>query len=142
MHHRYVNDVGSGPSHTGLDPDHWGGSGPQVLLPLRWATNFFYYFFFLGRMTYFSACVIVFLSCGPVGWGGGGCVCGGGGAALSPQGRRVCVFVLVLVAVCGRWVGEACCCGGCGYFRRGLRWLRLWFWGWGSGTETRVCDGC
>lgn len=36
MHHRYANDDGHGPSGLSLDPDHWSGTGPVALLPLRW----------------------------------------------------------------------------------------------------------
>lgn len=35
-HHAHLNE-------SELDPDHWAGAGPLVLLPLRWATGFYYY---------------------------------------------------------------------------------------------------
>jgi beta-carotene hydroxylase len=36
-HHRHTND-------PTLDPDHWSGRGPAVLLPLRWATQDLHYY--------------------------------------------------------------------------------------------------
>ena len=42
-HHAHLND-------PTLDPDHWSGSGPLLLLPLRWLTVFYHYAAFaVGR---------------------------------------------------------------------------------------------
>jgi fatty acid desaturase len=55
MHHRWCNDAASGPGGFSLDPDSYGGHGTVFTLPLKWATNMFYYFFYVGRLTYYSA---------------------------------------------------------------------------------------
>lgn len=39
MHHRYANDQNSAPDGTSLDPDHWAGTGPEWLLPLRYVAS-------------------------------------------------------------------------------------------------------
>lgn len=43
LHHRYAND-------PVRDPDHWAGEGSQWLLPLRWASMFPYYKFYVVHM--------------------------------------------------------------------------------------------
>lgn len=41
-HHKHTNNPKD-------DPDMWSGSGPRLLLPLRWATQDYYYYFFYLR---------------------------------------------------------------------------------------------
>ncbi|MBL4636473.1 MAG: fatty acid desaturase, partial [Kofleriaceae bacterium] len=41
-HHKHTNNTKS-------DPDMWSGTGPRLLLPLRWITQDYYYYFFYLR---------------------------------------------------------------------------------------------
>ena len=54
MHHRYANDQDSAPDGTSLDPDHWAGTGPVWLLPLRWCTVFHWYMSYVLRQQGFE----------------------------------------------------------------------------------------
>ena len=54
MHHRYANDQDSAPDGTSLDPDHWAGTGPEWLLPLRWMTVFYWYLSYVLRQQGFE----------------------------------------------------------------------------------------
>jgi beta-carotene hydroxylase len=53
-HHRFSGDHDSGPNGTSLDPDEWAGRGHVLLLPLRWATVFFYYIYWFFQRVKFQ----------------------------------------------------------------------------------------
>jgi len=50
IHHKYTNDKNGAPDGSSLDPDHWAGEGPTMLLPLRWASVYLYYIYYLVQL--------------------------------------------------------------------------------------------